>query len=1235
MPFLQAVKNPRSGSGGGFLEALDSDATSQPKGFYAAINSSRKDSADLESVDGLLKLAQQKGLLGEARDVADEDKLSFLQRLSSGLGALNPAEAVARDYEGTQNFLVAYPTTVLQGIASALTGNDYGEQTKKRYFGELLKDMGIENKYAQFGLGLVGDVLLDPSTYVGGTLVRLGAKGVGAVAKTGVKGLAKVSPEAAEHLLTAGKALKDAGGELFVFGYGASKVTKAGEAKGLAEGLLEFEGKKMNVEKGLAISNAKRHGSDVLTDSQWEEFLGYIFKGKSAEFNYFDTVTDDMLEAFNKKFPNARFPLKSMDVMKSELTEKFGREATDIEVRSAIRTQAINRLESVATTIPQKIGRLQALRDKLAQPFIANDLIGLKSTVSELRKELAELVPSVTKKVPKGKPFMATEEEMNAALMNALGSKKDEYTKMILDLEARIAGIESGIIEPATKMITKEIADKSARFTVEEILQQVMRALDPKLTIKDKIVQITNQITQLTNDMSLKQHLLEGVLAGKQIAKERIAKAFKTGDFSTLDEEIVVALSPALRRHGFHQVLTQGMKPLYKEGKPVFDEAGEQVMVKGDKWIKTKFTTDKEVQFAIEKNLNRYRQVAYEAGIDDPFVMYAPSIANDVTERQRILNFFNGTRGVRVGSKDYTKEFRNLLKDEELLKDRTLFLRVEDEIATNQLTEEFLKNTVDNYGQSLTAFKSEREATTAGYRVLKEKGIFGKEVGYVLEADWKFLNSHMNSNYKAFDAIAKATGFDAATSLFKRFVTGVFAPFHVRNYASGEIQNFEILGKVAQSPKVQATGLRLGNKVSRGAFSEVVDPFDGLLKVGKKVESFGEETIELHGKLWKLDDIGQAIERRFGGSSRYNVDYNSLTADANKLLDAGVWSKESLKDWGKGFATWNPVKGAWNLVSENNPLFKQARVIGTWIETQQKSKLVLGALEKGLSMDEALKVAAKGGFDYRALTMFESKILRRVIPFYSFNRKNIELQLHTLGHNPERINQVIRSIENVQNLWETNLTPEEKENLPAYLKEYLSVPVGRSKQGVPQFVRSFGTPIEAFTELVKFQAEGKSTIERTFLATLSKVNPYIKVPIELGIGKDSFRQRDIKDVYTAPDYEKAPQFLKDYLNLRAVTKKDFATGIPRTTYIADPERLLIVRSLFTSRGFTYFNNVFNGNIKGGFRVLDLLSGIRVAEVDVERQAGWNERRKREELGDLLRRNGVLSEFNKLFIPKEK
>jgi hypothetical protein len=380
------------------------------------------------------------------------------------------------------------------------------------------------------------------------------------------------------------------------------------------------------------------------------------------------------------------------------------------------------------------------------------------------------------------------------------------------------------------------------------------------------------------------------------------------------------------------------------------------------------------------------------------------------------------------------KEFRGLLKDSDLIKDRALFLRVEDEIATNKITQEFLENTVREYGRPLKTFKTEQEAIEAGYRMLKDKGIFGKELGYVLEADWKFLNSQMNNNFKALDAIAKASGFDAATSLFKRAVTGLFAMFHIRNFASGEMQNFEMLGHTAQLPKVQAAGLRLATKMARGAYAGVADPFEQALVIGQKAQSFGDEVIELGGKSWKLDDIGQAIENRFGGSTRYNADFNSITSDAAKMMDVDLFSKESFKDWGKSFTSFklnkNPIEG---LIGQDAWHFRAARVVGNWVELQQKSKAVVAALEKGMGLDEALDMATQAGFDYRALTQFESKVMRRIIPFYSFNRFNAVLQLKTVATHPERINQIIRSIDNAQNLWETDLSEEERKNLPAYL----------------------------------------------------------------------------------------------------------------------------------------------------------------------------------------------------------
>src|SRR3990167_5391704 len=109
MPFYQ-----NSSKGSGRTGFLNTEAkVSSGGGFLAARGTGN---GDLDSVDGLLKLAREKGLLAEAGEAVEEDKLSMLQRLSFGLGAFNPAEAIARDLDGTENFMIAYPKTVVQGI---------------------------------------------------------------------------------------------------------------------------------------------------------------------------------------------------------------------------------------------------------------------------------------------------------------------------------------------------------------------------------------------------------------------------------------------------------------------------------------------------------------------------------------------------------------------------------------------------------------------------------------------------------------------------------------------------------------------------------------------------------------------------------------------------------------------------------------------------------------------------------------------------------------------------------------------------------------------------------------------------------------------------------------------------------------------------------------------------------------------------------------------------------------
>ena len=129
---------PRRPSGNPF------DAPARPKAA-ASVNpfdARPSQSSDLSSLEGLRSFAEQEGLGEQAAAIVDEvPKLSLLQRLGKGLGALNPAEALLTTAEeGLGAGVKKYVTGVAKGVASAITGTDYEGQ--RRYFADVAEKWG-------------------------------------------------------------------------------------------------------------------------------------------------------------------------------------------------------------------------------------------------------------------------------------------------------------------------------------------------------------------------------------------------------------------------------------------------------------------------------------------------------------------------------------------------------------------------------------------------------------------------------------------------------------------------------------------------------------------------------------------------------------------------------------------------------------------------------------------------------------------------------------------------------------------------------------------------------------------------------------------------------------------------------------------------------------------------------------------------------------------------------------
>lgn len=608
--------------------------------------------------------------------------------------------------------------------------------------------------------------------------------------------------------------------------------------------------------------------------------------------------------------------------------------------------------------------------------------------------------------------------------------------------------------------------------------------------------------------------------------------------------------------------------------------------------------TSPAVATKIEQQIARSKKFA-EGVTTNPYESYFPFI-----RREKLEKFLNETTGIRVGSEGYRKQFRNLLTNENLeLDPAKAFFTREAQIVSDRITRDFLAGFVKKYGKPLTAFKSADEASRAGYRLIKEKGNFGRDLGYVPEFDAKLIRDSISPEFQTINMIAKATGFDALTSLFKRSVTGLFLPFHVRNFASGIIQNYEVLGPAALNPKTIASAQKMAFIMGRGD------------KIPKQLEG-----------------IMKPFVARFSGDTFYNNDFLYALDQGAQLRQAqSIRTAEGLKSAARstlGFQKGNVLP----VLGQDSIPFRVARAVGQFVEHHQKATAYLVALEKGMNTTEALRMAERAGFDYRALTRFESQIMRRLIPFYSFTRKNIELQLRTLGSNPQRVNQVLAFFKNVGPAFGgESLTPEEKRVLPDFIRESIGVKLQDTPEGLKQYIANFGTPIEAFTQLFA---------SNPVLRQISQMNPILKVPIEIGIGKDSFRQRDLKDVYDAREYKLAPQIVKDLLGLREVQKDILKRTVSgklikvgtRTQYVADPERLLIARSLFTSRGVSYLDQLFGGDLKGFVQFIKTTTGVKPQQVDIQMYEAIKEKEQKEEITDLLLRTGKVRQFKTIYEP---
>lgn len=147
-----------------------------------------------------------------------------------------------------------------------------------------------------------------------------------------------------------------------------------------------------------------------------------------------------------------------------------------------------------------------------------------------------------------------------------------------------------------------------------------------------------------------------------------------------------------------------------------------------------------------------------------------------------------------------------------------------------------------------------------------------------------------------------------------------------------------------------------------------------------------------------------------------------------------------------------------------------------------------------LGVTNAGDAVRKVVFDPNELTGFEQNVMKKIIPFYTFTKKNLAFQIDNLSRNSVKYNRLIKSYKSIMN----SITDGGYENMADYMKNNLYLPLGQGQDGDYNMLRSqlpFGNLIE--------------TVDNPLNSLVNMTNPLAKGLFEQATNINTFTGNDL------------------------------------------------------------------------------------------------------------------------------